>query len=343
MAELGGARGGLPGTVLGVGLTATDGLLAAALRLAESALAPSTRRSYAALWSEFVGFCTALGSPALPASRELVGRWLASRAAAGRGASSSHAIAAVRARHLELGFGDPAHDTWLQRVVAGAERLAAVDRPERAVRAPLPVAVVGRLLATVPSWVGLRPGQSAFATATDAHLLAVRDAAVLAIGLRLMRRAGELAALMVGDVRLLPDGTTALWIRRSKTDQLGAGLLLPVDATGGPTCPVALLARWAAVRPALAARGLGTDALFVTVTGRPLSRPAISALVARAASSTGFDGKFSGHSMRIGGATAAVSAGASMATVKAVGGWSSDAVRRYIRPFASDLSSRMGL
>jgi len=35
---------------------------------------------------------------------------------------------------------------------------------------------------------------------------------------------------------------------------------------------------------------------------------------------------------RIGGATAAVQGGASMAVVKAVGGWSSDTVRRYARP-----------
>ncbi len=339
---MGGARAGVAGAVGGVGLTGTDALLAAAMRLAEAALAPSTRRSYATMWSDFAAFCGTAGVPALPATREVLGRWLASRAASGRGAGSSRALAAVRARHLELGFEDPVRDAWLQRVVAGAERMAAVDRPEREVRAPLPVAVVGRLLAVVPSWVGLRPLQSAYAGATTAQILAVRDAAVLAVGLRLMRRAGELAALEVSDVRLLPDGTTAVWIRRSKTDQLGAGLLLPLDATGGLTCPVALLARWLAVRPALLVRGAQTEALFVTATGRPLSRPAISSLVARAASSTGFAGKFSGHSMRIGGATAAVSAGASMATVKAVGGWSSNAVRRYIRPFGTDLSSLMG-
>ena len=340
---LGGPGGGHAGPVSGVGLTAPVDLLAEALRLAEAALAPSTRRAYASLWTDFERFCSREGTLPLPAGREVVGRWLAARATSGRGSSSTRAVAAVRARHLELGFEDPARDAWIQRVAAGAERLAAAVRPERAVRAPLPVGVVAQLLALVPSWVGVLPGQSAFAGVPDAHLLAVRDAAVLAVGLRLMRRSGELAALAISDVRLLPDGSTALWVRRSKTDQLGAGLLLPIDATGGPACPVALLRRWMAVRPALAARGPASDALFVTVTGRPLSQAAISSLVARAAAAVGLKGTFSGHSMRIGGATAAVGAGASITTVQAIGGWSSNAVWRYIRPFGTDLSARMGL
>jgi hypothetical protein len=36
-----------------------------------------------------------------------------------------------------------------------------------------------------------------------------------------MRCCGELAALRVDDARILPDGTAAIWIGRSKTDQLG--------------------------------------------------------------------------------------------------------------------------
>jgi hypothetical protein len=64
-------------------------------------------------------------------------------------------MAAVWARHLELGFADLARSTWTHRVVAGAGRMAAAVRPERERRAPLPVAVVRciMMLATMPSWV----------------------------------------------------------------------------------------------------------------------------------------------------------------------------------------------
>jgi integrase len=320
----------------------TDPLLGAALDLAAASLAPSTVASYRAAWREFADFAAGRGAAALPADRALLGRWLAARAHAGRGGGAGRALAAVRAAHLELGFADPTADAWVQRVAAGAERAAAMARPARELRAPLPVAVLTSLLAAVPGWLGVHGGSAAARAAPDASLLALRDAAVVALGLRLMRRAGELAALCVSDVRRLPDGTTGVTIRRSKTDQLGAGLLLPLDATGGPACPVALLERWLVVRPVLATRGAHADALFVTVAGRPLSRSAISSLVARAAAAAGLDGRFSGHSLRIGGATAAARAGASMATVKAVGGWSSDAVRRYVRPFAGGLSALMG-
>ena len=206
----------------------------------------------------------------------------------------------------------------------------------------MPEQTVGHLLREVPSWLGVAGGPAAAAAAPEAAILALRDAAVIALGIRLMRRAGELAALTVDDIRPLPDGSLGVLIQRSKTDQLGAGLLLPLELIDGPLCPVTLLRRWLAVRFVLARRGAGVDSLFVTVTGTPLSRSAISSLVQRAAAASGLEGRFSGHSLRIGGATAAARAGASMATVKSIGGWSSDAVRRYIRPFTGGLSALMG-
>ena len=340
MAALGGVRG-WPASVLGsVGVS--DPAVAGALQLAASALAPTTTAAYARVWAEFALFARQCGVLALPADRLLLARWLWSRHAAGRGSGASRALAAVRAVHIQLGYPDPTGDAWLQRVAAGAERLAALTRPPRELRAPLPPAVVLDALRLVPDWLGTSAGPVGAQEAPAAAVLALRDAAVMALGMRLMRRAGEIAALSTADVRALPDGTVGVFVPRSKTDQLAKGLLLPLDATGGPACPVALLRRWLTVRPVLAARGPGSDALFITRTGEPLSRSAISSLVSRAASAAGYEGRFSGHSLRIGGATAAARGGASMALIKAVGAWTSPAVQRYVRPFAGGLSAAMG-
>jgi len=71
----------------------------------------------------------------------------------------------------------------------------------------------------------------------------------------------------------------------------------------------------------------------------------ISAVVKRVAEHAGLDGNYSGHSLRIGGATAAVAGGMSMEQIRAIGGWESDAVFLYLRavgPAMAQASKRMG-
>jgi site-specific recombinase XerD len=209
----------------------------------------------------------------------------------------------------------------------------------------LPTTVVGTLLAQVPSWLGVGSHTGAGAKASETGVLALRDAALVALGLRLMRRGAEIAALTTRDVEETVDGVTVT-IRRSKTDQTGIGLQLPVEESDTPTCPVRLLRRWLSVRSALAVRGTHCDALFLSARGTALTTSAISAIVKRSAAAAGLSGSFSAHSLRIGGATAAMGAGASLATIQAMGGWSSDAVQRYLRPVAAakaGFSSAIGL
>ncbi len=349
---MGGGGGRLSSALVRVGLTGVlaethpgDQLASAAVALASAATAASTARTYAAAWRLFQDFCEREKVPSLPATRLTVGRWLAERSGAGSGGSVRRDIAAVRDRHIALGLPDPTHDAWVQRVAAGSQRLAAATRVSRSERQALPTAVVGALLERVPSWLGIGSHHSASTGATETGVLALRDAALTALGLRLMRRGAEIAALRVSDVEDQPTGVTVC-IRRSKTDQAGAGLRLPMEASDSSTCPVRLLRRWLAVRDRLAVRGAPCDALFLSARGSALTTSAISAIVRRAAASVGLSGSFSAHSLRIGGATAAMGAGASLATIQAVGGWSSDAVQRYLRPAAAaqaGFSSAIGL
>ena len=61
--------------------------------------------------------------------------------------------------------------------------------------------------------------------------------------------------------------------------------------------------------------------LFPSVTGRSISGQAVNAIVKRVANHAGLVGRYSGHSMRIGGATAALQGGMSMEQIRAIGGW----------------------
>ncbi len=80
--------------------------------------------------------------------------------------------------------------------------------------------------------------------------------------------------------------------------------------------------------------------------GDQLASSAISSIVRKAANAVGIQGHFSSHSLRIGEATAALEGGLTKEQIKAIGGWTSESVDRYIRAREASqigVSSKMGL
>ncbi len=312
-------------------MSGDDDILRAAVKFAHGAVAASTAGVYRRAFNAFQAFCAAAGLPSMPASRETVARWITTRALQGAGGGALRDLAAVRHHHLALGHDDPGADAWVRRVADGIVRDAASKRaaqPKEQQRAGLPTEAVRAVLAGVASHVGVH-GSGASAPRTSVQ--ALRDAAVLSLGLRLMRRPGELCDLRLDDLEWTSAGGVIVTVRKSKTDQAGRGLRLPIEVSDSPTCPVRLLQRWLRVRRALATAE-SEEWLFVSDRGEKMTTTAVTTIVQRAAALAGLQGRFSGHSLRIGGASAAMGAGTSLATIQAVGGWSSDAVHRYLRP-----------
>lgn len=97
--------------------------------------------------------------------------------------------------------------------------------------------------------------------------------------------------------------------------------------------------------------GLSSDKLFPAYgvkddSTKGISADAVSTIVKTAAEAAGVDGRFTGHSLRIGGATAAAQSGATVEQIRARGDWTSEAVWLYIRAVAAahaGLSAKMGL
>ena len=168
--------------------------------------------------------------------------------------------------------------------------------------------------------------------------LHTRDAALVILGFRAMLRPGELAALKMEDVRKTIDGGLQVRIGVSKADQKAERRPILITPTGSKTCPVSLVEELVELRRSQGA--LGGDRLFVSEKGTHMSVPGISAVVARMAREAGLNGKFSGHSLRIGGASAALEGGLSVDEIKTAGAWKSDAVNLYLIP--KSLSARVG-
>ena len=315
-------------TVEAAGLASIADELEGARGFAAASRAPRTRDAYRLQWSTFTSWAASRGLDTLPASPSTVAAFLVSRVDAGwKVASIALSLTAIGSAHRAAGLGSPASHpavaaTWqgIRRTLGTAQRRAAP-------------AAVDELRAMVGALEGQRAG-------------AVRDRALLLVGFAGAFRRSELVALDVSDVSFRAEGVV-LTVRRSKTDQEGAGA--DVAIAGGDheaTCPVRALRSW------LELRGEG-GALFVSVDrygrhGERLDGGDVSRIVKRTAQRAGLDAaRYSGHSLRAGLATAAARQGRGDRSIMRQGRWASRTmVDRYVRDaslFNDNASAGIGL
>lgn len=263
---------------------------------AKASRSPATQRAYASDWRLFLDWCDARGIESLPTRPVAVATFLSSEADNGiKPGTIRRRLAAIGYFHRQAGFDAPQAQSGagaIQDVVAGIHR-ANKARPMR--KQPADAEALRDMLRTI--------------TADD--LRAVRDRAVLAIGMAAALRRSELVALEVGDVELTPEGLRLL-IASSKTDQTGEGFAIAVPE-GRRIRPKALLLAW------IEAAGHDDGPLFRrltrggSLTADPMSDRAIARLVQRCAAEAGFDpAQFAGHSLRSGFLTEAARSGASI-------------------------------
>ena len=123
-------------------------------------------------------------------------------------------------------------------------------------------------------------------------------------------------------------------LRRAKSDPFGRGVSIYVGKTGTSLCPVSALLNFMAVRPQ------GEGPLFVHEDGSPLTRSHFVQLTKHALRLANMDATgYSGHSFRIGAATAAAAAGVPAHFIKMLGRWQSEAYHAYIRTPRESLAS----
>ena len=136
-------------------------------------------------------------------------------------------------------------------------------------------------------------------------------------------RYNPMSTLMFRNVSLSLTGLVAVInIKCSKTDPFSTGSVVRVGSTSNDLCPVAALRRYARVHLDM------FGPLFIFHNGNYLTRQHIHNLLHLSLPDVP---NISTHSFRIGGATAAASAGISNSSIQTLGRWSSDAYRRYLR------------
>jgi hypothetical protein len=120
-----------------------------------------------------------------------------------------------------------------------------------------------------------------------------------------------------------------------------------IEPTWSASCVCTLLVEYCEAFDIVLGDGaFGAKPLFCSLTQpeKALSAGAVNSLVKRAAGFLGLKA-VTGHSLRIGGATAAAAAGLGLDIIRSIGGWFGDSVFKYIQAAAAPtlrVSKRMG-
>jgi site-specific recombinase XerD len=278
----------------------------------ENSRSEATRRAYASDWRIFTAWADERGISPLPAFSEAVCTFMASQAESGVKASTlGRRLAAIRLAHTSTGLEPPTASEAVKTTMKGIRRKIGTKPVQKA------PATSDRILAMVSH--------------CPDTLLGYRDRAILLLGFAGAFRRSELAALMVNDLEET-DGGLRVFVRRSKTDQEGAGEIVPI-IHGDRACPVEAVKEW------MNAAGISEGPVFRRMLkgGRVgavrLSPHSIGATVKRYAEKAGYKAsEFGGHSLRAGFATSAAEKGASIFRIMDVTRHRSvDTVRGYVR------------
>jgi site-specific recombinase XerD len=293
-----------------------------------ASLAENTTRVYRTGWAQFTAWCDEHGVTPLPASAETVAFYMTDLAKEAKPATIDLRLAAISAAHRAAGHDGPTKEEAVRLVRRGVRRT--LGTAQRQVR-PL----------TVPELRTMFQGLG-----TD--LGGCRDRALLLLGFAGALRRSELVGLDVADITEGSDGLT-VHLRRSKTDQEGAGRTMGVPFGSNPiTCPVRAWRAW------LELSGITEGAAFRSVDRHGhigptrLSGQAVALVLKRHAGRAGLEpGELAGHSLRAGLATSAAAPGVPERVIALQTGHKGTAMlRRYIREgslFRENAASAVGL
>ena len=290
--------------------------------------AESTLRGYQSDWRHFCVWCEAHSIHFLPANPDSVALYITECAGHLKPGSIQRRLNAVAEAHKAVGLEPPTHSPVVVNTMKG----------------------IRRTLGTAPTQktAALTDDIRVMVDVTDAGIIGARDRALILLGFAGAFRRSELVGLDVEDCAFGRDGLTVT-LRRSKTDQLGAGRKIGIPYGSNPdTCPVRTVQAW------LEQSSVSAGALFRSINRHGHVQPGrlsgidVARVVKKLADRAGLDAsKYAGHSLRAGHATSAAIAGASERSImNQTGHRSVQMVRRYIRDgslFRENSAGKLGL
>jgi integrase len=292
------------------------------------AWSPETRRAYGWGWRVWSGWAAEHEKIDFPADPGAVALWLTDQPTV---ATAMTVIAAIRWRHHAARVFSPTDAEEVKMALKALRRTKGTAPRGR--KAAVTLDDLARLLDQVDR----------------ATCMGARDAALLLVGWHAALRRSELVGLNWNDVEPSPGGIT-LRIRRSKTDQEGAGQVVGVGPVeDSALCAIRALEAW---RKESLIGQIGDGPIFRAcdahgaLLNTRLSAKSAAEVVKRCGAASGLDpARLGGHSLRSGFVTEAYRRGASDAEIMGTTRHeNSTMLKRYKReadPVAQGASRRM--
>ena len=288
-------------------INAASGVSDGVAKYVRESLSQSTQKSYLNDLAHFESW-----GGRIPASSETIAEYLVAHADVLSVATLNRRLAALSKVHRSRGFSNPTSVEIVKSTLRGLRRTKGTAQ-----RQASPLIKEDLFLALEAMGLRLRD---------------IRDRALLLLGFAGGFRRSELIGLDRGDVVVVRQGLEVM-VRRSKTDQNGAGRKLGIPYGRGRWCPVAALEQW------LATSSITEGPLFRAVNRHQqagkqrLSGEAVCSIVRERVEAAGLDPRsYSGHSLRAGLATSAAQAGVPLWKIRQQTGHASEAMlARYIR------------
>ncbi len=272
-----------------------------------AAVSDNTRRAYRSDLRHFLDW-----GGTVPASDVVLAAYLAQHAGTLSVATLARRVVSIGKAHAAKGLPNPARFELVRSTLRGIRR--AHGAPQRRAK-PLTKEDLFSVLAT-----------------TGDGLKDARDRALLLVGFAGAFRRSELVAIDYTDIEPVKQGIV-VHLRRSKTDQEGAGRKIGIPHGRTRWCPVTALNSW------MERAGIEEGPVFRPVDrhgkvgAQRLSSEGVSLVIKERVAAVGLDpDDYSGHSLRAGLATSAAAAGVSSWKIRQQTGHASDAMlARYIR------------
>ena len=283
-----------------------------------AAVSENTRRAYQGDLADFLKW-----GGSVPCSPEGLAAYIASRANTHSPHTITRRVVGISRAHVSQRMPDPAKTDLVRTVLRGVRKTH--GKPQRQA-APL---LKQDLLAILPLMHGSK---------------GLRDRALLLLGFAAALRRSELVTLDVQDLEFVSEGML-VHLRRSKTDQEGAGRKIAVPHGRTSACPVKAVREW------LEHAHIESGAVFRSISkghaiaSDRLTGPSVALILKSYAEKAGLLAvNISGHSLRSGLVTSAAQVGVAAHKIQQqTGHRSAEMLARYIRDANLFVNNAAGL
>ena len=284
----------------------------------QSSKAINTIRAYKSDFKDFGLFCAQNGFKSLPSEPKIVSLYLTHLS------TKEVKMSTLKRRLVSIGvihklkghYLDTKHPIIIENIMGIKRRKGSVQKGKK----PLLINDLKLLI-------------NAINEVKEEEIKKFRDRSIILIGFSGGFRRNEIVSLDYDDLDFVSEGLK-INLKRSKTDQFGAGLIKGLPYFDNPQyCPVLSLQKWINISKINAGPLFRRFSKGSKLTDKRLTDQTVAHLIKKYLKLSGIESKnYSGHSLRSGFATSAAESGAEERSIMAMTGHkSTEMVRRYIK------------